>query len=89
LSNGAIHHSPFSQNTSHLVKARKTLFKSASFTTAIVSSKMISAFAIIQIWSFKFLLQNATEAGIHEPKDYKKKPVEYCSMTIKDNPFFE
>jgi hypothetical protein len=43
-----------------------------------------------EFWeNFKFLLENAKEAGIHEPKDYKKKPVEYCSMTIKDNPFFE
>lgn len=43
-----------------------------------------------EFWdNFKFLLQNAKEAGIHEPMDYKKKPVEYCSMTIKDNPYFD
>jgi hypothetical protein len=33
-------------------------------------------------------LENAKEAGIHEPVDYNKKPVEYCSMQIKDNPYF-
>ena len=42
-----------------------------------------------EFWeNFKFLLENAKEAGIHEPIDYKKKPVEYCSMKIKDNPYF-
>ena len=43
-----------------------------------------------EFWeNFKFLLENAKEAGIHEPRDYKKKPVEYCSMQIKDNPYFD
>jgi len=43
-----------------------------------------------EFWeNFKFLLENAKEAGIHEPRDYKKKPVEYCSMKIKDNPYFD
>lgn len=43
-----------------------------------------------EFWeNFKILLENAKEAGIHEPIDYKKKPVEYCSMQIKDNPYFE
>ena len=42
-----------------------------------------------EFWeNFKFLLENAKEASIHEPVDYKKKPVEYCSMKIKDNPYF-
>jgi len=39
--------------------------------------------------NFKFLLDNAKEAGIHEPHDYKKKPQEYCSMKITDNPYFQ
>ena len=43
-----------------------------------------------EFWeNFKFLLENAKDAGIHEPIDYKKKPVEYCSMKIKDNPYFD
>lgn len=42
-----------------------------------------------EFWdNFKFLLENAKDAGIHEPVDYKTKPVEYCSMKIKDNPYF-
>ena len=42
-----------------------------------------------EFWdNFKFLLENAKESGIHEPKDYKKKPQEYCSMKIADNPYF-
>ena len=42
-----------------------------------------------EFWeNFKFLLQNAKEAGIHDPKDYKKNPKEYCSMKINDSPYF-
>jgi hypothetical protein len=43
-----------------------------------------------EFWeNFKFLLQNAKDAGIHDPEDYKKKPKEYCSMKIHDNPYFD
>jgi hypothetical protein len=39
--------------------------------------------------NFKFLLQNAKEANIYNPIDYKKKPQEYCGMKINDNPLFD
>jgi len=43
-----------------------------------------------EFWdNFKFLLENAKEAGIHDPQDYKEKPQEYCGMTIKDNPYYD
>lgn len=43
-----------------------------------------------EFWqNFKFLLENAKEAGIHTPEDYKKAPKEYCSMKIHDNPYFD
>lgn len=43
-----------------------------------------------EFWeNFKFLLENAKEAGIHEPKDYQKEPKKYCSMNIQDNPYFD
>lgn len=43
-----------------------------------------------EFWdNFKFLLQEAEEAGIHKPKDYSKEgSAEYCGMEIKDNPYF-
>ena len=42
-----------------------------------------------EFWgNFKFMLENAKEAGIHEPIDYSKSPQEYCSMKISDNPYF-
>jgi hypothetical protein len=42
-----------------------------------------------EFWeNFKFLLENAKEAGIHEPVDYSKKPKEYCSMNISESPYF-
>jgi len=39
--------------------------------------------------NFKFLLENAKEAGIYNPVDYKKNPRQYCSMEINDNPYFD
>ena len=39
--------------------------------------------------NFKFLLENAKAAGIHDPVDYKSKPAEYCGMKIKDNPYYD
>jgi hypothetical protein len=39
--------------------------------------------------NFKWILQNAKEAGIYSPVDYKKYPQEYCGMTINDNPFYD
>ena len=43
-----------------------------------------------EFWQhFKFLLENATEAHIYTPVDYKKKPQGYCGMTITDNPYYD
>lgn len=43
-----------------------------------------------EFWTnFKFLLKNAKDAGLYNPVDYKKKPKEYCGMTITDNPYFD
>ena len=43
-----------------------------------------------EFWeTFKYLLENAKEAGIHEPKDYKKEEGKYCSLQLKDNPYYD
>ena len=43
-----------------------------------------------EFWqNFKFLLENAKEAGIHQPVDYKETPQEYCGMKIHDNPYYD
>lgn len=43
-----------------------------------------------EFWeNFKFLLENAKAAGIHEPTNYKEKPAQYCSMDIRDNPYYD
>ena len=39
--------------------------------------------------NFKFLLENAKDANIYQPIDYKKEPEEYCGMTISDNPYYD
>jgi hypothetical protein len=41
-------------------------------------------------WSvFKVLLQNAVELDIYEKKDYRLKPVDYCSMRISYSPLYD
>jgi hypothetical protein len=43
-----------------------------------------------EFWqNFKYLLQNAKEAGIYDPVDYKKNPKQYCGMAINDNPYYD
>ena len=43
-----------------------------------------------EFWeNFKFLLEEAKSAGLHEPRDYKSVPTEYCGMKIRDNPFYD
>ena len=43
-----------------------------------------------EFWeNFKFLLENAKAAGIHDPADYKKSPKKYCGMKIHDNPYYD
>jgi hypothetical protein len=43
-----------------------------------------------EFWTnFKFLLDNAVEINIYQPEDYKRKPKEYCSMQITDNPYYD
>lgn len=43
-----------------------------------------------EFWqNFKFVLENAKEANIYQPVDYKKNPQEYCGMTINDNPYYD
>jgi hypothetical protein len=42
-----------------------------------------------KFWNnFKFLLEEAKSAGLHEPVDYSQTPKEYCSMKISDSPYF-
>jgi hypothetical protein len=42
-----------------------------------------------EFWdNFRFLLASAKSAGIHEPVDYSKTPIEYCSLSITDSPYF-
>jgi predicted metal-dependent hydrolase len=38
---------------------------------------------------FKFLLVNATEAGLYKPIDYSKNPIVYCGLKLTYNPYFD
>ena len=39
--------------------------------------------------NFKFLLEQAKDAQLYRPEDYKRKPKDYCGMTITDNPYYD
>lgn len=39
--------------------------------------------------NFKILLQEAKEAGIHEPINYKKTPTNYCSLRVDYSPYYD
>jgi len=38
---------------------------------------------------FKFMLQNAAEAGVYSPVDYSRHPVVYCGLPLNYNPYFD
>ena len=43
-----------------------------------------------EFWdNFKFLLMEAEKIEIYTPQNYKKKPTEFCSMKITDNPYYD
>jgi hypothetical protein len=43
-----------------------------------------------EFWkNFKFMLQEAEDAGVYSPEDYKKENKSYCGMVISDNPYYD
>lgn len=43
-----------------------------------------------EFWKFfKFVLVEATDAGLYTPKDYSKSPIVYCGLKIDHNPYFD
>lgn len=43
-----------------------------------------------EFWeNFYFLLDEAKQAGIHEPIDYSKRPINYCMMEVNYNPYYD
>jgi hypothetical protein len=44
----------------------------------------------VEFWkNFKFLLIESVEIGIYNPVDYSKKNVNYCSVNITYNPYYD
>jgi len=39
--------------------------------------------------NFKYLLENAKNANLYVPVDYKKTPANFCGMKINNNPYFD
>lgn len=38
---------------------------------------------------FKFILQEAKKTGLYTPVDYSKYPLNYCSLNVNHNPYFD
>ena len=38
---------------------------------------------------FKFILHETKEANLHEPRDYAQNPMNYCSLMVTHNPYFD
>lgn len=75
------------QDNNHLIDENTLLFV-AIHELSHIATKSIGHKT--EFWdNFKFLLAEAKEAGIHEPVDYKNKPTTYCSMNIRDNPYYD
>ena len=75
------------KDTSHIIDEHTLTFV-AIHELSHVATKSIGHKS--EFWeNFKFLLEQAKEAGIHNPADYKKDPAEYCGMKIKDNPYYD
>ena len=75
------------KNNDHLIDENTLLFV-ALHELSHIATKSIGHKS--EFWeNFKFLLQEAENAGIYKPVDYKKKPQEYCSMKIRDNPYYD
>lgn len=44
----------------------------------------------IEFWRlFKLLLEDAYTAGVYEPQDFEKDPVNYCGLDLTYNPIFD
>lgn len=44
----------------------------------------------MEFWlNFKKLIQNAEECGLHTPINYEVNPVNYCSLLVTYNPYFD
>jgi hypothetical protein len=42
-----------------------------------------------EFWTnFEFILENAVSENIYKPIDYSKKPVEYCGISVNNNPLY-
>jgi hypothetical protein len=75
------------ENNSELIDEHTLMFVTIH-EMAHISSKGVGHKT--EFWeNFRFLLDEAKQAGIHEPVDYSKTPSEYCSTKINDNPYFE
>jgi len=75
------------KDNDHLIDENTLMFV-AIHELAHIATKSIGHKS--EFWeNFKFLLENAKEAGLHNPVDYKDTPQKYCGMKIHDNPYYD
>jgi hypothetical protein len=75
------------KNTSELIDLNTLMFVAIHELSHIMTESVGHE---PEFWAnFKILLENAKEANIYDPQDYKKDPENYCGMQITDNPYFD
>jgi len=75
------------KDNDHLIDENTLMFV-AIHELAHIATKSIGHKS--EFWeNFKFLLENAKEAGLHNPVDYKDTPQKYCGMKIHDIPYYD
>lgn len=43
-----------------------------------------------EFWdNFRFILNEAKQAGVHRPVDYSRMPVNYCGLDVQYNPYYD
>lgn len=74
------------ENDDHLIDEHTLMFVSLHEMSHVFT---VSIGHKTEFWdNFKWLLERAKEAGIHDPVDYSKDGREYCGMKINSNPYF-
>jgi len=75
------------KNTSELIDLNTLMFVAIHELSHIMTESVGHE---PEFWAnFKILLENAKEANVYDPEDYKKDPQNYCGMQITDNPYFD
>ena len=73
-------------NNNHLIDEHTLMFVALHEMTHVLTKSIGHK---TEFWdNFKWVLERAKEANIHQPVDYSKQKRDYCGIQIQSNPFF-